>query len=38
MDALEELRRNREARVNNIQKGFASDENGYPEGSGWRAS
>lgn len=26
MDALEELRRNREARVNNIQKGFASDE------------
>ena len=26
MDALEELRRNREARVNNIQKGFASEE------------
>lgn len=26
MDALEELRLNREARVNNIQKGFASDE------------
>ena len=26
MDALEELRRNREARVNNIQKGFASYE------------
>ena len=26
MDALEELRRNRESRVNNIQKGFASDE------------
>ena len=26
MDALEELRRNREVRVNNIQKGFASEE------------